>query len=131
LGGVHLLATLPFEQNRFDLGVKEFTGLRVPGIEPVVVDQEGLMLQPVTPARSADLLVHFLSDGVSKGGLLEPWGGLPATSTTNGIHRDLETRGLSMVDRERIKLQDPLCPSREEIFFVWFPSRVDGPQRHG
>jgi hypothetical protein len=87
LGGIHLLSTLPFEENRLDLGVKKLAGLWVPGIEAVVVDEKGLMLQPVTPARLTDFIVHSLPDGVSKGGLLELRCGLPTTTTANGILR--------------------------------------------
>jgi len=71
LRGIHLLAAFPFEENRLNLGVKKIPGFGIPRIEPVMIDEKGLMLQPVTPAGLTDFLVHSLSDRVSKGGLLE------------------------------------------------------------
>jgi hypothetical protein len=89
LGGIHLFSTFTLQKHGLDLAVEELPGLGITGIQPVVVDQERLMLEPVAPAILADFLVDLLPDRVPEGSSLELGGILLTATATNGIHVDL------------------------------------------
>jgi hypothetical protein len=67
LGGVHLLPLFTLEEHGFDLLVEEFPGFGIPGIQTVVVDEQGLVLEPLAPTILANPLVDSLPDLVSEG----------------------------------------------------------------
>jgi len=81
----------------------------------VVVDQDGLVFEPVTPAGLADPLMHSFPDGVSEGGLFQLGSVFLASVAADGVHGDLESMGFWMVVHERIKLQQVLVQSREQM----------------
>jgi hypothetical protein len=87
-----LLSILSLQEHRFDLLIEEFPGSRIPGIQPVVVDEKGLMLEPFGPTMLADLFVDSLPDVISKGRLLELGSFLLTTSTAYRIHWSLGIR---------------------------------------
>jgi hypothetical protein len=67
LRGVHLLRLAVAQQHLLDLLVQEGARLRVARIEPVVVDEQRLVLEPVLPAVGADLaedpIAHLVPEG--------------------------------------------------------------------
>ena len=103
LGRVHLLARLTLQKNGLDLGVEELPGLRIPRVQAVVVDQNGLVLEPVTPTCLADLLMHSLPYGVPEGGLFHLGCVFSATAAANGIHGDLGVYGILDVGARKDK----------------------------
>jgi hypothetical protein len=86
-----------------------------------MVDQEGLMLEPVAPTVLADLLMDPFSKLVLERGLLELGSIFLAATTGNSIHKNLVAGGERMMRQEWIKLQELPIPSRE----MW--TRVDDP----
>ena len=76
LGGIHLFPLLSLQEHGLDLFVQELPSPWIPGIQPMVIDEDGLMLEPFCPAILADLLVDPLPSLVSKRGLLE-FGSVP------------------------------------------------------
>ena len=86
LGGIHLLPIPSLQKNRLDLTIEEFPGLGVPGIQPVMVDEDGLVLEPFCPAILADLLQDPVSNGIPKRGFLEFGGVFIAATTAKRIH---------------------------------------------
>jgi hypothetical protein len=86
LGGIHLLPILSLQKYRLDLTIEEFPGLRVPGIQAMVVDEDGLVLEPFCPAILADLLQDPFSNGIPERGLLEFGGVFIAATTAKRIH---------------------------------------------
>ncbi len=68
LGGIHLFPLLSLQKHGFYLLVEELSCLRIPGIQTVMVDEDGLMLEPIRPTILADLLVYPLPGLVSKRG---------------------------------------------------------------
>jgi len=97
LGGIHSLATLPFQQHGFDLVIQKLPCFGVPGIQPIVVDEEGLVFEPIAPTCLADLLVHAFSDGVTERGFFESGPVLLTTTAANGVHGNL---GVGVKDRK-------------------------------
>ncbi len=65
---IHLLSLTAAEEHLLDLLVQELARFLVSGIQPVVVDQQGLMLQPLLPAGRTDALQDSLAEVV-----LERW----------------------------------------------------------
>jgi hypothetical protein len=61
LGRIHLLTITAAQQYGLDLTVEELPRLRVTGIQPVVVDQKRLMLEPLGPTDRTDLLLDTIS----------------------------------------------------------------------
>ena len=59
-GGIHLLPLLPLQKHGLYLLVEELSCLGIPGIQPVVIDEDSLMLKPICPAILANLLVDPL-----------------------------------------------------------------------
>ncbi len=72
LGRVDLLGVAFPEQDLLHLGVEELPRFRVPGIESVVVDQQGLVHQPVLPAILTDVTKDLGSEVILEGSLIEP-----------------------------------------------------------
>ena len=80
-GSVDLLALPSLQEHRLDLFVEEFSGPGVSGIQTVVVDEEGLVLEPFSPAVLADLFLQPLTHGIPERCLFHP-GGIPLTTAT-------------------------------------------------
>lgn len=66
------------EQKRFRLGLSK--------VEPVVIDQLLLKLEPLTPADVANLVKDSLPDGVRERAERHGIAGLAASGTGNGRH---------------------------------------------
>jgi hypothetical protein len=62
-----MLPLLTLEEHGFDLLVEELAGLRIPGIQTVVVNEQGLVLEPLAPTILTDFLVDSFPDLVSEG----------------------------------------------------------------
>jgi hypothetical protein len=67
LRGVDLLGSALAEQDLLDLFVQEGAGLGVAWVEPVVVDEQRLVLEPLLPAVGADLTLDPLTQLVAEG----------------------------------------------------------------
>ena len=80
-GGVDLFALSSLQKHRLDLLVEELSGLGVSGIQSVVVDEEGLVLEPFSPAILADLFLQPLTHGIPERCLFHS-GGIPLTTAT-------------------------------------------------
>ncbi len=87
-GGVDLLALSSLQEHRLDLFVEEFPRLGVSGIQPIVIDEESLVLKPFPPAVLADLFLHPLTDGVPERCLVHPGGISLTTATGDRFHGD-------------------------------------------
>src|SRR5678815_3236105 len=62
LRGIDVLAHTALEEKRRHVVREERPRLRVHHVEPVVVDQHGLLFQPITPALLTDFLNHACPD---------------------------------------------------------------------
>jgi hypothetical protein len=109
-GRVHFLSALALQEYGLDLFVEERFCLRVPRIKPVMIDQQGLVLQPIAPTILADLSMYPLSQLVLERGFLEFWGVVSAAMADDGIHRNPGVGGEMKKLRERVNLQDPPVP---------------------
>jgi len=67
LGRVDLLGPAVAQEDLLDLLVEEGAGLGVARIEPVVVDEQRLVLEPVLPALRADLTLDPVAQLVAEG----------------------------------------------------------------
>ena len=94
LGGVHLFSALPLQKDRLYLFEKKLLGPLVSRIQPMVVDEEGLVFQPVLPAPGTDPCMDLLPDFVSEGSLLHFRGVFLATNAANRIHGYLPIEGI-------------------------------------
>lgn len=86
LGGIHILSFTALQENHLDLLVEEFLCLRIPRVQAVVVDEEGLVLEPLGPAALTDFTVNPFSEIVPKGRLRQPGGVFFATNALNRFH---------------------------------------------
>jgi hypothetical protein len=104
---VDVLAHAALEQECRHVVRQECAGLRVHHVEPVVVDQHGLLLQPVAPALLTDFLDHARSDLSGKWSAFESAARLSAARASHVRHivwslgdtNDLRGVALAVVDR--------------------------------
>lgn len=86
LRGVDLFGIPIPKENSLNLLVKKFARLRVARVEPIVVDQHGLMREPFLPAVTANVTKHPLTDVILKGGARQSGLALAATLAIYGCH---------------------------------------------
>lgn len=86
LRSIHVFALTAFQENDLDLLIEEFLRLGVSGIQAVMVNEEGLVLQPLRPAVSTDLTENPLPEIVSEGGFGQPGGVILATDALHCFH---------------------------------------------
>src|SRR5690606_14892547 len=87
LGGVDLLLLAILEQEGFHVPQEERAGLRVHEIQPVMVDEHGLLAEPVSPADRADLTLDPRADRARKGSGVEAGASLPTARACDVGHR--------------------------------------------
>src|SRR6185436_4187187 len=75
------------EEELIELLVEEVLRLLLPQIEPVVVDQLLLELEPLRPTHTADLFLDSLADLVRERLVGQPVTGLAAAGTGDRRHR--------------------------------------------
>src|SRR5580704_1477036 len=86
LGRIHVFLTPGLEQKCVQVPRQELSRLRIHDIQPVVVDEHGLLFEPLPPALFADLRDDALPHGAGKRGLLESLAGLPTAGTGHISH---------------------------------------------
>src|SRR5688572_20281118 len=83
---VDILADTALEEKGGHVVREERAGLGIHHVEPVMIDQHRLLLEPITPALLADLLDHTGPDLPRKGGPIEPRAGLTASRASHIRH---------------------------------------------
>src|SRR5258708_1693798 len=86
---INLTAIPTLEEKRFHVLSQELASLGVHDIEAVVVDQHGLLFQPIATTRLADTLNDPRANGAREWRALEPFTGLAATATGDGLRHAL------------------------------------------
>ena len=82
-----LFVRIPLPQQHFlYLPVQKLLSLRIPRIQTVVIDQQGLVLQPLRPALGADLPLNALPQVGTKRSSHQLRLVRPAPSTVYGFH---------------------------------------------
>jgi hypothetical protein len=77
------------EQKRVHILGQELARLGVHDIQAIVIDQHGLLLQPIPPTRLADTLDDPRTNRARKWRALKPFPGLAASATGNGFRHGL------------------------------------------
>ncbi len=85
LGRVDLLGVAVAQQHLLDLLVEEGARLRVARVEPVVVDEQRLVLEPFLPAVGTDLALDPLAQLVAEGRAGHARGVVPAPAAVDGL----------------------------------------------
>ena len=86
LRGIHVLASAALEQKRRHVIRQERTRLWIHHVQPVVIDQHGLLLDPITPALLTDFLDDATPDLPWKGSTVEAGARLAAAYTFHVRH---------------------------------------------
>lgn len=110
---IHLLSPFTLQKDCLDLGVEKLPGPGIPRVKAVVVDEDRLVFEPITPTVLADSFENFLPYGVPEGSLLQLRGVFFAAAASDGLHGGLGSMGGWPIVPERIKLQKPPAQSRE------------------
>src|SRR5688500_10431993 len=87
LAGVHLVRVAGAEQELVGLLVQELLGLGVAHVQAVVVDEHGLLLEPLLPADVADAVLDALAQVVVERRVRQPGPGLSAARAGDVGHR--------------------------------------------
>ena len=77
---VHVLAFTRLEQERFHVSREERSRLRIHHVQSIVIDQHGLLLQPLSPAVAANLTDDARTDCAGKRWTLESFTRLAAAT---------------------------------------------------
>ncbi len=92
LGQVDRVGIRSAQKHVFYLLVQELACLGVTGIEPVVVDEQGLVLEPIAPTALTDSAEYSLSELATEWCLGELGSALPATLALDRFHVVLDTQ---------------------------------------